>query len=148
MNNYPEWWNDTITVYNKYEDQVTKVVTWYKTIIPSCFWKYVGDKVKIGDSIIETNSTICRIPKLDNFVEKYQWINLSEIDKAKYFTAGIGDIVVRGRISEDIDEYKKGQRSSDFVAKIKKMQGCFIVEEVSINVGGGRGDEHYLLKGV
>ena len=73
MNNiYPEWWETTITVYNKFTDPQTKVVRWYKTVITGAFWKDVHEKVKIGQTVLETNSIICRIRKDDRFLEKQE----------------------------------------------------------------------------
>lgn len=147
MNNYPIWWDTPITVYNRYEDAQTQVVSWHRTTIPNCFWKYAGDKVTIGQTTLETNDIICRIPKQGNFLERYEWVQLPNDTMQGYFTLGAGDIIVKGAVTEDIDEYLTGHRSSDFVAKYKALQGCMIVEQVSVNVGMGRGNEHYFVKG-
>lgn len=144
-NNYPEWWNTTITVYNKYEDPTTREITWYKSTIKNCFWKYTGNKVTVGDTTLETNATICRVPVNKNFREKYLW---NDADKSKYFTFGPGDIIVKGTATDEINEYTTGHRSSDLLAKYKKLQGCFIVERCSINVSPGLGTEHYYVRGI
>ena len=65
-----------------------------------------------------------------------------------YFTLSEGDIVVRGTVNEDIDEYTNGKRSSDFIAKHKKLSGCIMIKYIDINTTGGRANEHYLIKGV
>ena len=148
MNRYPTWWNQTITVYNKFEDTQSKKITWFKTVLDNCFWKNTCDKVIMGQTAIETYNTICRIPKDDNFMEKYLWYELDEEQKAEKFTLGAGDIIVRGAVDEEIDEYDKGKRSSDFLNKYNKLQGCMLVERVSINTDGGRHNEHYYAKGV
>ena len=57
----PIWWDTTLTIFNKYEDPLTQVVTWHKHILTKCFWKYVGDKVQINQVTLETNNIICRI---------------------------------------------------------------------------------------
>ena len=148
VNNYPEWWNHTITVYNKYEDPQTRVITWHKVVLHNCFWQESEDKLSVGETIIKTNSTKCRIPVNTNFKEKFEWEQLSAIDKAKYFTFGIDDIIVRGEVSDTIDEYSSGKRSSDLLNKYKKLQGCMVINKCSINTGTGRGCEHYYVKGV
>ena len=145
MNNYPSWWNCTITVYNRYEDS-TGLITWYRTVVPNCFWKYVGDTVTVGETTLETNSTICRVPIDKNFVEKFEWIALE--DKSSKFTFGVDDIVVLGEVDDVIDEYESGKRSSDLLIKYHNLQGCMKVVRCSINVGGGRGNEHYYIKGI
>ena len=148
MNNYAPWWDTTVTIYNRYIDPITNIVSWFKTTVANCFWKYTGDKVTVGETILETNNIICRIPKNDKFMESYLWVQLPNDEMANYFTLGQGDIIVRGEVADNIDEYRAGYRSSDFIAKYKTLQGCMEVEEVAINVGAGRGNEHYYVKGV
>ena len=46
MNNYPSWWDTTITIYNKYENTQTQLVVWHKHVLHNCFWKYTGEKVQ------------------------------------------------------------------------------------------------------
>lgn len=146
-NLYPQWWNTTVTIFNKYEDTQTNIITWYKHTVNGCFWKYTGDKVQVGEVVLETNNTICRVPENDAFLERYQWEQLPNDRMADYFTLSPGDIVVKGSVDDTIDEYQKGHRSSDVIAKYKKLQGCMEVEEVAINVGGGRNNPHYYVKG-
>ena len=91
---------------------------------------------------------ICRIPKDEAFIEKYKWIAKPNDEKDNFFTLGVGDIIINGEVTEDIDEYKSGSRSSDILAKYKQLQGCMIIEEVGINIDGGRCNEHYFVKGI
>lgn len=147
MNCYPTWWNTTLTIFNKYQDTVTGITTWYKHIIENCFWKYTGSKVAVGETVLETNDIICRIPKRDEFKENYQWINVPADEKPNFFTVNKGDIIVRGEITDSIDEYTSGSRSSDLIKKYKALQGCMVVGEFTINIDGGRFNEHYYIKG-
>lgn len=147
MNNYPVWWDQTVTIYNKYEDPTTQLVTWHKRSIPNCFWKYKRDVAKIGEATLETSYILCRIPKNESFREKFEWLNLPNDVMGDYFTLGVGDIIVRGEISDTINEYTKGHRSSDLIAKYKNLQGCMQIEAISINVGAGRCNEHYYAQG-
>ena len=144
---YPPWWETTLTVYNKYEDKLTQVVTWYKTVLTGCFWKYTGSKVLVGDTLLETNTTICRIPYNDNFLEKYLWEQLPNDQKATKFTLGQDDIIVKGEVTDVIDEYTAGSRSSDLLTKYKALQGCITIEQVDINIGTARCSEHYYVRG-
>lgn len=148
INKYPKWWDTTITIYNKFTDPQTRVISWYRTVLSDCFWKYTGDKITIGETVLETNDTICRIPKNDKYLDKYQWEALTNDNMSNYFTIGVGDIVIKGEVSDIIDEYTSGHRSSDVVSKYKKLQGCIIVESFSDNTGTYRGSEHYFIKGV
>lgn len=145
---YPEWWDTTITVYNKFTDPQTKIVRWYKTVVEGVFWKYVGDKINIGRTVLETNNTICRIKKDSRFLEKHLWLQQPNDRMSDYFTLGVGDILVKGEVDDEIDEYQAGKRSNDLLAKYKELQGCISIQEVAINVGNGRALEHYYVKGI
>ena len=147
MNNYPSWWDQTLTVYNKYTDPQTKLITWHRHVIDRSFWKYVGEKVHINNTIIETKDIICRIPKREDFIEKYKWVQLPNDEMANYFTLGENDIIIKGEVDDTIDEYQAGHRSTDIVAKYKSLQGCMTINRVAINTDGGRGNEHYYVKG-
>lgn len=147
-NHYPKWWDTTITVYNRYEDPLTQLITWYHTTLGNCFWKDVGNKISINDVVLESNGIICRIPKNDNFLEKYEWMDVPNDEMSEYFTLGQGDIIVRGVVTDNIDEYQSGYRSSDFLKKYKALQGCMQIEKVGNNTGVGRGLEHYFVQGI
>ena len=147
-NIYPVWWDTDLTIYNKYEDPQTRVVTWYRTVVKGAFWKYTGDKVTVNKVTLETNNTICRIRKSPKFLEKHEWIAKPNDKMPKFFTLGLGDIIVKGEVKDTIDEYTAGKRSNGLEKKYKNLQGCIRIEEVAINVGQGRCDEHYYVKGV
>ena len=144
---YPPWWEETLTIYNKYEDKLTNIVTWYRTVVQGCFWKYTGNKILVGDTLLETNTTICRIRYNDKFMQKYVWEHLPNDQMSQYFTLGPDDIIVKGEVSDEIDEYTAGHRSSDLLSKYKRLQGCITVEQVGINTGTMRCSEHYYVRG-
>ena len=56
-------------------------------------------------------------------------------------------MIVKGEVEDEIDEYVAGKRSNDFLTKYKRLQGCTLISSVSNNTDGGRGAEHYLVKG-
>lgn len=147
-NIYPPWWDTTLTIFNRYQDPQTQIVMWYKYPVSGCFWKYVGDKITINETELETNNIICRIRKHPKFLEKYMWVDLSNNDKSLYFTLAPGDLIIKGEVTDIINEYASGHRSSDVIAKYKALQGCMEIQSVSINVGAGRCDEHYFVKGI
>ena len=148
MNNYPSWWDTTVTIYNKYENAQTQLVTWYKHIVHGCFWKYHGEKVVINDVVLDTKSILCRIRLSDEFLEKHEWIAKPNDQMSNYFTLGQGDIIVKGEVDDVINEYQPGYRSSDLKAKYKALQGCMEIQEWANNTGGGRGIEHYFARGI
>lgn len=148
MNNYPVWWDTQLTIYNKFIDPQTQIVTWYRTVVDNAFWKYVGDKITINDTVIETDNTIARIRKDDRFLPRHEWINKPNDEMSNYFTLGKEDIIVKGEVDDVINEYQSGKRSSDLVGKYKELQGCMTIQEIAINVGAGRCNEHYFVKGI
>lgn len=148
MNNYPSWWNTTITIYNKYEDAQTQLVTWHRHVVTGCFWKYSGNKVTIDDVVLDTKDIICRIPVSNEFLEKHEWIAIPNDQMHNYFTLSQGDIIVKGEVQDVINEYQPNTRSSDLKAKYKALQGCMEIQEWSNNTGGGRGNEHYFARGI
>lgn len=145
--NYPIWWDTTVTVFNRYEDEQTQVIRWYKTVIPECFWKNDFQRLKMGEVQVQTDNIVCRIPENSNFREKQDWLKIPNDKMNKYFTLSQGDIIIRGEADTIIDEYTSGKRSSDII-EAYKWQGCMVIDRVSINVGPGRGLPHYHVEGV
>lgn len=147
MTGYPIWWEDTLTVYNKYEDPQTHIITWFKTVLHDCFWKFERQKLTVGQTVVEATRTICRIPENKKFLERYQWESQTNDMMPEYFTLSAGDIIVKGEVNEDINEGIKGHRSSDFIAKYKALQGCIEIESLSINTKKGTLNKHYFVSG-
>lgn len=147
MSDYPKWWASTITIFNKYEDSQTGIIKWYRTVVDNCFWKNQFQRFKMGDVEVQSDTIICRIPEKLNFKEKYLWDNVPNDQKASYFTLAQGDIVIKGDIEEDIDEYTSGHRSSDVIEKYKTL-GCMVIDRISNNTGVGLGIPHYHIEGI
>lgn len=147
MVGYPVWWEDTITVYNKYTDPQTQVVSWHRKVLHNCFWKYEHSKVMVGETLLESNHTICRIPQNKQFLERYEWEQQFNDELDKFFTLSQGDIIAKGEVDEEIDEYSKGHRSTDFIAKYKALRGCIEIDTVSINTKTGTNNKHYYISG-
>jgi len=147
MNHYPSWWNESITVYNKYKDPVSQLITWHRHVVEGAFWKNIGNKVTVDKTVIETDAIICRFRKDEQFLPKYEWVELPNDSMDNYFTLGRGDILIRGAVDDEVDEYTNGYKSTDLVHKYKDLQGCMTIDEVTINVDGWRGNEHYLVRG-
>ena len=143
MNNYPIWWDTTVTLFNRYENEQGEI-SWYKTVLTGCFWKYITDYSRVNDATQMTKVLLCRVRKNSNFLESYEWRDSN--DKGEYFTFNEGDILVKGEVTDTIDEYTKGQRSSDLLNRYKER--CAEITESRINVGEGRVDEHYVVRGI
>lgn len=145
---FPIWWESTITVYNKFTDDQTQVVTWYKTVVTDCFWQLTGTEVRVGDSVLDSKSIVCRVPKDARFLEKQQWVQLPNDQMDDYFTLAPGDIIVKGECNFVIDEYTRGSRSTDLLSLYHDYQACMEITEFSNNTGAGRNNEHYLARGI
>ena len=149
MNNaYPEWWDETVTLYNKYTDKVTNIVTWYRTVLTNCFWANTDNRITVGDVELQANDIICRIPKNEKYLPKTVWKDLPNDSMGEYFTLGNGDILIQGEVDDVIDEYQKGHHSTDLIAKYKELQGCIYIKRWSDNTGKGRVNPHYYITGV
>lgn len=144
---FPVWWDTTITVYNKYIDPQTQLVTWFRNVVADCFWKLDGSMVQVGDVTLDSKSIICRIPKDDRFLEKQEWINLPNDEMGNYFTLAPDDILVKGVCSFEVDEYTSGHRSTDLLGKYREYQACMAITEFSNNTGIGRNEKHYFVRG-
>lgn len=147
MSSYPSWWDSTITIYNKYTDPTTKVVKWYRTTLNQCFWKNVGSKVQVGEVVIDTESITCRIPQQSTFRDAYKWVDIPNDKKGDFFTLQQGDIIIKGEILDDIDEYKQGQRANDLINKYR-LQGCITIKDFAIDTMTGMWNPHYYVKGL
>ena len=148
MSTYPVWWNETLTIYNRYEDAQTHVVTWFRHVVTNCFWKDAGVKVTVGNTVLETNDLICRIPEKAEFLPYFEWVAKPSDVKPNYFTLSYHDIIVRGAVDDVINEYSTGHHSSDLLNKYKALQGCMQINKFAINTGVGRGEPHYYVRGV
>lgn len=140
---YPVWWDTTVTLFNKYEDSKGEV-TWYKTVLTGCFWKYETDYQRVDNATQMTKVLLCRVRKSSDFLENYVW--KEESSKDSYFTFNDGDILIKGEVEDTINEYTTGQRASDLLKKYKDK--CAEITECRINVGAGRVCEHYLVRGI
>lgn len=144
---YPIWWENTITIYNKFVDNQTQLVHWYRHVATDCFWQLSGTTVKVGEVTLDSKSVICRIPKDDAFLEKQDWIKLPNDQMGNYFTIAQGDIIVKGICEDEIDEYTRGHRSTDLLDKYREYQAVMEITDYSNNTGLGRNNEHYLTRG-
>ena len=88
MNNlvYPVWWESTITLFNRYEDPLTNLITWYRTVITDCFVKRANNRIIIGNTSIETGNKLVRIRENPNYVTYSKWIELPNDVQATKFT--------------------------------------------------------------
>lgn len=137
-------WDKTITLYNRFENTESGVVKWYRHVLTDCFVKHTK-RLSNAVGVQKTSSeNIIRIPEQSNYVSVFDWIMLSDDLKGDYITLQGGDLIVLGGVSDDIDELRKGLRSSDLIAKYKDI-GSLTVNSVNINTDLPAA--HYLVRG-
>lgn len=144
---YPIWWDTTITVYNKYVNPLTHVISWFKTVLTDCFWQLTGSEVSIGNTVLDSKATICRIPEHSKYLDKQDWIKLPDDKMGDYFTIAPGDIIVKGDCDFVINEYTSGTKSTDLLNKYNEYKACMLITEFSNDTGVGRNNKHYVARG-
>lgn len=144
MSNYPSWWSTTITLYNKYTNTETQEVRWKRTVLTNCFITVSRELTTLnnGASQAYRNVIVCRIPKNTKYVDAYSWsIDVAQTSK---FTLQDGDIIVKGKVTDEIDEYTKGSRATDLVDKYK-AKGVFRIGMIQDNSDSVRNLPHYYV---
>lgn len=147
ISTYPIWWDSDITLYNRYENPITNMVTWHKTYISNCFIQSAKTMISDGQTVYNTDNNIIRIPQNDKFIEYTDWINIPNDKQSEYFTLHQGDIIIKGTIDFDINEYEDGKRSTDLIDKYKQLGTCLTIDNWQNNTGNGRIAPHYFVSG-
>lgn len=137
-------WEQTITVYNKYEDEQTGLIKWYRHKLNNCFYKNTNNKINVGSVQIQTDNSIVRIPAHSDYLPPFEWLNLPNDKKPTKLTLQTGDLIFFGDVSEEIDEYTVGKRSSDLIAKYNTLGSMYIV---SANINDWMYGQHYFVRG-
>lgn len=147
ISTYPIWWDSSITLYNRYENPITNMVTWYKTYISNCCIQSAKTMISGGQTVYNTDNNIIRIPQNDKFIEYADWINIPNDKQSEYFTLHQGDIIIKGTIDFDINEYEDGKRSTDLIDRYKQLGTCLTIDNWQNNTGNGRIAPHYFVSG-
>ena len=138
------FWNKTITLYNRYEDEITGLIKWYRHSLSNCFYKVTNNKITVGNVQLQTDENIIRIPEQHNYLVPYKWKELPNDQMKDFFTLQGGDLIFLGDIAEEVDEYTQGKRSTDIIKKYSSI-GSIAIKSVNINdfVPGA----HYFVRG-
>lgn len=137
-------WNRDITLYNKYEDEQTGYIKWYRHNLSNCFYKRTNNKVNVGGVQLQSDNTIIRIPIQSGYLPPFVWVDLPNDRKSNQMTLQSGDLIFLGKITEDIDNYTSGKRASDLIAKYKSLGSVTVT---SVNINDFMYGRHYLVKG-
>ena len=138
------FWNRKITLYNKYEDEQTGIIKWYRHSLTDCFYKATNNTVTVGSVKLQTDDNIIRIPEQSNYLPPYKWLQLPNDEKSNFITLRSDDLIFLGEVSEEIDEYTQGKRSTDI---IKKYSSLGSVSIKSVNTNDFVPGAHYLVRG-
>ncbi len=137
------FWNKTITLYNRFEDEKTGLITWHRHKIEHCFFKNTKSGANIGNVQRFSSESIVRIPEQHNYLPPFEWLKLADSKRPECMTLQVDDIIVPADVSDEIDEYSQGTRSSDLLAKYKSL-GALRIKSVNINtVAPGA---HYFIR--
>lgn len=138
------FWTHTITIYNRYEDSTEGTVKYYRHILHNCFVKRTNNQVTVGNTHIQSDDTIVRIPSQPNFYPAFDWQKLDSETKSKSVTLQTDDLIIFGAVADEIDEYKAGERKNDIINKYKDL-GYMSIKTFNLNTF--LPTKHYLVKG-
>ena len=134
------YWNKTVTVYNKREDN--NGVLWLKHTFDGCFAKFTNYSGVSGNVLNNAENAIIRIPYSDGYLPADEWLSL-ENGFENYYTFMPDDIVVVDNITDEIDELTDGKRATDLIRKYAHKA----VTVKSVNSDLDLPTKHFLLKG-
>ncbi len=97
---------DSITIYNRYYNNVTGMDMYQRTVIEGVNWQGETHATVSNNGLLLADSTLIFIDKLDNYVSPRRFAKLSDAERVNHFTFGKGDMVVRGTTNFEITGLK------------------------------------------
>lgn len=98
--------NTGITIYNRYYDNSLGADKYQRTIIKGVNWQGKRNGIVSDKGLLLADSTLIFIDKLDNYISPKRFAKLSDEDRKKHFTLGVGDKVVKGEADFEITGVK------------------------------------------
>ena len=101
-------WNETITIYNRYQTLVSGKTTtkWNRTVLSDCFFGHQKNQTVDGLTIVSSNTFIVRIPANSAYLSPEAYYALDT--KTGKFTINKGDIIVRGNVPDVLADNDSG----------------------------------------
>jgi len=101
-------WNETITIYNRYQTLVSGKTTtkWNRTVLSDCFFGHQKNQVVDGLTIVSNNTFIVRIPANKAYLSPEEYYALG--GRMGTFTINKGDIIVRGSVTDTLADNDSG----------------------------------------
>lgn len=138
-------YKDTITIYNCFkavDNPNNTKDTWFRTVLTDCFYKSSIVQTASGTNLSMASSYITRIPADKPYKQYAEWIALSDVEKANYFTVSVDDLVVNGAVTDEITGVSP-YTAVNIVSKYKP--DSFKIKTFSDNTDGV--GSHYRLAG-
>lgn len=93
--------NQTVTIWNKWNNPATKKDEWFRFVVPVLArWKYHTERSVSGTSASVVNTIIAIIPPSEKYLPEQEWKALA--DKSKGFTLQKGDLLALGEHDTEI----------------------------------------------
>jgi hypothetical protein len=132
----------TVTLYNRYDGMDANgrtAITWYRRILPNCFWDEEFGTATIGVTELNTHNIVCKIPQDAAYLPYLDWAACEERDE--HFTLSRGDIIILGAVE---DEVSVGMTANQLLDKYARS-GAMTVQTASDKTTGPL--PHYTAKG-
>ncbi|SFJ26243.1 hypothetical protein SAMN02910355_1854 [Terrisporobacter glycolicus] len=122
--------NTDITIYNRYYDNSLGADKYQRTIIKGVNWQGKRNGIVSDKGLLLADSTLIFIDKLDNYISPKRFAKLSDEDRKKHFTLGVGDKVVKGEADFEITGVKP-YRICDLENEFDNVIGIKSVNDLS-----------------
>jgi hypothetical protein len=122
--------NSDITIYNRYYDNSLGADKYQRTIIKGVNWQGKRNGTVSDKGLLLADSTLIFIDKLDYYISPKRFAKLSNEDRKKHFTLGVGDKVVKGEADFEITGVKP-YRISDLENKFDNVIDIKSVNDLS-----------------
>lgn len=135
--------HDTITVWNRFRDG--KLDTWYRRVLTGCSWQDEIKSASTGSGVTVGGLYTVLIPVHRNYVSPDVWKTLDSVDRDKYWTLGIQELVAKG----DID-VRIGLESpyTESLVKAALKPHSFSISVISDAAAEHKRGRHYMIAGV
>lgn len=110
--------NDTVTLYNYYQDKLTRVDKWRRTVLKGVMWRRTTTKT-VSDSQIQIDDSVSvTIPYREGYLPPKQYAKLPNDEMGNYWTLNSDnnlDVMVLGELDIDVtDDYTITNLKKDY----------------------------------
>jgi len=98
--------NTSVTIYNKYYDNLSGYDKYQRTIIENVDWQGKSNATVTDKGLLMADSVLIFVDKLANYISPKKFAILSDAARVNYFTLGMSDKVVKGVIDFEVTGLK------------------------------------------